>query len=64
MKEATTTTLIRSLALHRSYSSIQKTDPGTMTTATNELHHCSVVREVENYLDPQLHIHFKDDPLV
>jgi hypothetical protein len=35
-----------------------------MTIANDELHHSSVVREVENYLDPQLHIHFKGDPLV
>jgi hypothetical protein len=46
------------------YASIQETDPDAMTTANDELHHSSVIREIENYLDPQLHIHFKDDPLV
>jgi hypothetical protein len=46
------------------YASIQETDPDAVTTANGELHPSSVVREIENYLDPELHIPFKDDPLV
>jgi hypothetical protein len=46
------------------YASIQETDPDAMTTANGDLQHSSVVREVENYLDSQLYIHSKDDPLV
>jgi hypothetical protein len=41
-----------------------ETDPDAVTTANGELHHSSVLREIENYLDSRLHIHFKDDPLV
>jgi hypothetical protein len=35
-----------------------------MITANDELHHSAVLRKVENYLDPQLHNHFKDNPLL
>jgi hypothetical protein len=42
----------------------QETNPDAVTTANGDLHHSSVMREVENYLDSQLYIHFRDDPLV
>jgi hypothetical protein len=46
------------------YTSIQETDTSAMTTANDELHNSGSLRVVENYLDPQLQSHFKDNPLV
>jgi hypothetical protein len=46
------------------HASLQETDAGATTTGNDDLHHSSVLREVENFLDVQPRIHFTDASLV